>query len=75
MVRDATLELNPNLRYMETDHRGWLCITFTHAECIGEWHLVDSVRAADYANKIDKRLAVDAGNIAAGLYEAADLTT
>ncbi|NCF50703.1 alkaline phosphatase [Gammaproteobacteria bacterium] len=75
MVRDATLELNPNLRYMETDHRGWLCITFTHAECIGEWHLVDSVRAADYASKIDKRLAVDAGNIAAGLYEAADLTT
>jgi alkaline phosphatase D len=67
-VRDATLELNPNLAYMETDRRGWLCMTFTQNECKGEWHLLDSVRSAEYAVAVDKRLAVTAGKISEGLY-------
>lgn len=66
----ATLGMNKHLKYMETEHRGWLCMTFTRDECIGEWHLIDTVTAADYVSKIDRRLAVGAGNIAAGLYDA-----
>ena len=69
-VRDAALELNPNLAYMETDRRGWLCMTFTQHECKGEWHLLDSVRSVEYSVTVDKRLAVTAGKIAEGLYPA-----
>lgn len=69
-VRDATLELNPNLRYMETDRRGWLCMTLTKSECRGEWHLLDGVRSADYSSTVDRRLAVAAGKIRSGLYES-----
>jgi len=69
-VRDATLELNPNLRYMETDCRGWLCMTLTPTECTGEWHLIDDVRSADYTSTVDRRLAVAAGRVSDGLYES-----
>lgn len=64
----ATLELNANLRYMETDRRGWLCMTLTATECTGEWHLLDNVRSTDYTSAIDRRLSVAAGKIADGLY-------
>lgn len=69
MVRDACLAMNPNLRYMDTDSRGWMCMTFTRRECIGEWHLVDSVTSPGYTTWRDKALAVAAGRLDEGLYE------
>ena len=68
-VRDATLAQNPHLRYMETDRRGWLCMTVTHKECVGEWHVLDTVADIDYRCTVDRRMGVAAGAIAAGLYE------
>ena len=69
-VAAATLRQNRHMRYMETDRRGWLCMTFTHKECVGEWHLLDTVAERDYKSVIDRRLSVTAGNVAAGLQEA-----
>ena len=69
-VAEATLEQNPDLRYMETDRRGWLCMTFTHGECVGEWRLLDTITETDYTVTVDKRLSVAAGKVAAGLQEA-----
>ena len=69
-VRDATLEMNPMLRYMETSRRGWLAVTLTHDDCLAEWHLVDSVHAPQYEKTVDKRLVVKAGGIGEGLREA-----
>ena len=66
-IRDALLEQNKHLRYMETDLRGWLQVTFTMDECVGEWHVVDTVLSRDYRAAIDKRLAVKAGEIGRGL--------
>jgi alkaline phosphatase D len=68
-VRDATLQLNPNLRYMETDRRGWLCLTLTASECTGEWHLFDDVRSMTYTSSVDRRLSVRAGEVSKGLYQ------
>ena len=70
LVAAATLEQNPDMRYMETDRRGWLCMTFTHDKCIGEWHLLNTISEADYEVTVDQRLSVAAGNVAAGLQEA-----
>lgn len=67
-LRDATLELNPNLKYMETDRRGWLHLTVTATDCTGEWHLVDDVRSKQYTSTIDRRLTVAAGRVSDGLY-------
>ena len=69
-VSDATLALNPNLRYMETDRRGWLCMTFTKTDCTGEWHLLDGIRSPEYVSRIDKRMRVSAGEVHKGLGEA-----
>ena len=69
-VRDATLELNRNLRYMETDRRGWLCMTFTAQECTGEWHLLDGVRSTKNASTVDRQLTVAAGRVSQGLQES-----
>jgi alkaline phosphatase D len=69
-VRDATLDLNRNLRYMETDRRGWLCMTFTPQECTGEWHLLDGVRSIDNVSTVDRRLTVAAGRVSEGLQES-----
>lgn len=69
-VAAATLKQNPGMRYMETDRRGWLCMTFTHQECIGEWHLLDTITEPGYTVSVDRRLSVAAGNVAAGLQEA-----
>ena len=68
--RAATLELNTNLRYMETDRRGWMCMTLTAAECVAEWHLIDDVQSREYTSTIDRRLAVAAGRVSDGLYES-----
>ena len=69
-VAAATLKQNPDLRYMETDRRGWLRMTFTHEKCVGEWRLLDTITESDYTVSVDRRLFVTAGNVAAGLQEA-----
>jgi alkaline phosphatase D len=66
-VRDATLALNPDLAYMETERRGWLKMRFDRNKCVGEWHLLDGVRSRDYEVSVDQRLKVTAGRIADGL--------
>ncbi len=70
VLRDATMELNQDLSYMETDRRGWMCLNVTRETCTAEWHLLDTVHAKEYSSVIDKRLAVQAGRIGDGLYEA-----
>jgi alkaline phosphatase D len=69
-VRDATLQVNPALKYMETDRRGWLCLTVTKSECRGEWHLLDGVRDRTYTSTVDCCLAVRAGAISEGLQKS-----
>ncbi|MCH7980429.1 MAG: alkaline phosphatase D family protein [Proteobacteria bacterium] len=69
-LRDATLELNQNLSYMETDRRGWMCLNVTHETCTAEWHLLDTVHAQEYSSVIDQCLAVRAGRMSDGIYEA-----
>jgi phosphodiesterase/alkaline phosphatase D-like protein len=66
-IRDATLELNPGLRYLDIRHRGWLCLTLTQERCEGEWRLVDTVSSRDYRSWLDKTLTVRAGEIGKGL--------
>ncbi len=66
-VRDATMQVNPSLKYMETDRRGWLCLTVTKSECRGEWHLLDGVRDRNYTSTVDCCLVVRAGAISEGL--------
>jgi alkaline phosphatase D len=66
----ATLELNPDLRYLETTRRGWLCLSVTHEECTGEWHLLDTVHSREYTLTVDRRLSVASGKIADGLYDS-----
>ncbi len=68
-IRDAALELNPWVKYMETDRRGWLCLTVTHEECVGEWHLLDTVQDKHYSVSLDHRLAARAGAMGNGLVE------
>lgn len=69
-LRDATLELNQNLSYMETDRRGWMCLNVTRETCTAEWHLLDTVHAKEYSSVIDQCLAVRAGRMSDGIYEA-----
>ncbi len=69
-VRDATLELNPGLVYMETVRRGWLMVELTHEACIAEWRLLDSVHERAWSIGVDKRLKVRAGRIGEGLVPA-----
>ena len=68
-VRDATLDLNSDLQYMETDRRGWLCMTLTPSTCAGEWHLIDGLRSREYVSSLDRVLLVDAGKIHDGLFD------
>lgn len=67
-VRDATLELNPSLKYMETDRRGWLRIELDADRCVGGFHLVDTVHRPVYSSRVDARLAARAGEIERGLF-------
>ena len=69
-VRDATMQINPSLKYMETDRRGWLCLTVTKSECRGEWYLLDGVRERTYTSIVDCCLAVRAGAISEGLQKS-----
>jgi len=67
VISSATLQQNPDMRYMESQRRGWLCMTFNHNECTGEWHMLNTITEPDYEVSVDKRLSVAAGNVAAGL--------
>ena len=69
-LSEATRDINPWMKYMETERRGWVRLTLTREECVAEWHLLDTVHASDYTSEIDCRLAVRAGEIAAGLRDA-----
>jgi alkaline phosphatase D len=64
-IRDAAMELNPWVKYMDTERKGWMCLSFDRSECTAEWHLLDTVHEQEYSAKIDKRLTVRAGKIAA----------
>lgn len=66
-VRDATLAQNPHLRFLDIEQRGWLCLTVTPVECIGEWHLVDTVLSRNYHSRLAKTLRVEAGRVGQGL--------
>ena len=67
---EATLELNPNLQYLETTRRGWLCLSLTTEECTGEWHLLDTVHSREYSSSVDRRMSVASGRMADGLYDS-----
>ena len=69
VVRDATLALNQNLSYLDTDRRGWMCLSVTHETCSAEWHLLDTVHDKKYSSSVDKRLSVNAGKISEGFNE------
>ncbi|MEO1244272.1 MAG: alkaline phosphatase D family protein [Pseudomonadota bacterium] len=69
-VRDATLDCNDMLSYMETGRRGWLCVQLTRSECTAEWHLIDTVHSREYSKTVDCRLRVEAGRVGEGLQEA-----
>jgi len=66
-VRDATLEQNASLKYLDTRFRGWLCLTLTAEQCSGEWHLIDAVTSRDYKSWLDKTLTVRVGEMDKGL--------
>ncbi len=66
-LSEATQALNPDVRYMDTQRRGWVHLTVTGDECAAEWHLVDTVHSREYTKTIDGRFAVKAGEIAMGL--------
>ena len=70
VMRDATLEINPWLTYMETSKRAWLRILVTPERLIGEWNLVSSVQDPEYTMSVDKRLEVVAGAVEEGLQPA-----
>ena len=69
-IRDATLDFNATLRYMETSRRGWLKLNVTRDDVIGEWHLVDGVQALEYTKSVDRRLRVATGEVGKGLQDA-----
>jgi hypothetical protein len=54
---------------METERRGWLCMTLTPSSCTGEWHLIDGLRSREYTSSIDRVLTVEAGKVHSGLAE------
>ncbi len=65
-LRDGVLEQNPDIKYLDLRHRGWLCVTLTHEECVGEWYLIDNVKSRDYKSWLDRTLVVRAGEIDKG---------
>lgn len=69
LFRDATLALNPALAYLDTDRRGWMCLTITRDDCKAEWHALDTVHSRDYTSTLARTLAVRAGSVSDGLYE------
>ncbi len=70
VVRDATMEINPWLAYLETSSRAWLRVLVTPERLIGEWNLISTVHERDYTMSVDKRLQVIAGAVGEGLKPA-----
>ncbi|HSO07371.1 MAG TPA: alkaline phosphatase D family protein [Pelomicrobium sp.] len=66
-LREATMSVNPAVRYMDTHHRGWVRLEVTSDACAAEWRLLDTVHSRDYRVAVGARFAVTAGEIAAGL--------
>lgn len=66
-IRDSTLEQNPNMRFLDIAHRGWLSVTLTPETCVGDWHLVDSILTREYTSWKAATLSVRAGEISKGL--------
>jgi alkaline phosphatase D len=69
-LSEATMSVNPAVRYMDTRHRGWVHLTVTSDECAAEWRLLDTVHSRDYRAAVGARFAVSAGEISAGLRDA-----
>ena len=66
-LSEATMAVNPAVRYMDTRRRGWVHLTVTSSDCTAEWRLVDTVHSRDYTTVVDARFSVAAGEVAAGL--------
>jgi alkaline phosphatase D len=66
-LTDATRAINPAVRYMDTQRRGWVHLSVATDECVAEWRLIDTVHSRDYKTTVDRRFAVKAGEIARGL--------
>ena len=66
-ISDAAIELNPWVKYMETNRRGWMCFTIDHEQCEAEWHLLDTVHKTGYTSTVDRQHAVRAGQIEKGV--------
>ena len=62
--------INPAVRYMDTQRRGWVHLTVASDECVAEWRLIDTVHSRDYTATVDRRFAVRADEVAAGLRDA-----
>jgi alkaline phosphatase D len=71
-LSEATMQVNPAVRYMDTRRRGWVHLKVTSDECAAEWRLVDTVHSSDYTTSVEARFAVAAGGIAAGLRDIGD---
>ena len=69
-LSEATRDVNPFVRYMETKRRGWVHVALSHEACQASWHLVDTVHARDYTAILDRELVVRADRIAEGLGDA-----
>ena len=69
-LSEATRNVNPWVKYMETERRGWVHVQLSHDTCKADGHLVDTVHSRDYMSKVDQQLAVRAGEIPGGLQEA-----
>jgi alkaline phosphatase D len=69
-LTDATRAINPAVRYMDTRRRGWVHLSVASDECVAEWRLIDTVHSRDYKATVDRRFAVKAGEVEAGLRDA-----
>jgi alkaline phosphatase D len=69
-LSEATRQINPAVRYMDTKRRGWVHLTVTSDACTAEWHLVDTVHSRDYTTAVASRFTVAAGEVATGLRDA-----
>ncbi len=67
-VRDATLEQNPGIRFLDIHHRGWLCLTVTPERCTGEWYFLSTVHDREYRSELARSFWVAAGRVADGLH-------
>jgi len=65
-LREATLALNEDLEYINTEQRGWMLLNVTHENCSAEWHLLDTVHSREYSSAVDRRLSVKAGQLSEG---------